>query len=716
MIDRLTTNGPLAIAVWTVMFGLSWGWPASSWGQADSLRPGLQAGAAAVDITPRQWPVRVNGQFLESSADHAVDPLYARCLVLQSGSAKVAVVVVDSCMIPREVCDEAKRLATDRCGMAGDRILIAATHNHSSPGVMDFCLGSRSDPAYTAYLPVKIAEAIEQAIAKMEPAEWGTCVVETQGFTANRRWITRCDTRLSDPFGDASVHANMHPGFDNPQFTGPSGPIDPALTLLSVRSRSGRPLALLANFSMHYFGGHPGLSADYCGLFANLVQQRFAAGDDSFVGILSQGTSGDLWWGDYSRPKIDRTMDEYTRALVDLAEPAFRAISYRSDAEVAMVERRMMLDRRTPSPERLTWARDLLKTMEGRRPSSLPEVYAEQAVYLHEHPTAEIVLQAIRVGDFAITAMPNEVYALTGLKLKLQSPLPVTMNIELANGADGYIPPPEQHRLGGYTTWPARTAGLEVQAEPKVVENLLQMLEQLAEKPRRTSIESSGHYAKTILADQPLAYYRMSEWTDDQANDSSGHHRSAEWRGDVAFFLPGPEGEAFSDQQPNRSIHSVGASLTIPIALPDEGTVEVWFWNGLIESHRAITGKLVIWDGTAIQISGHGHAQSGRMAIGERIGDVPIVRHTWHHLVVSRSAAKWQVFVNGKLELTADLDQTVDRSGAIVLGGTPDDPFAFEGRFDEVAVYDRPFSADDVAKHYAARMATVPASEGRHGK
>ena len=39
--------------------------------------------------------------------------------------------------------------------------------------------------------------------------------------------------------------------------------------------------------------------------------------------------------------------------------------------------------------------------------------------------------------------------------------------IELANGGDGYIPPPEQHLLGGYNTWPARSAGLEVGAEPR---------------------------------------------------------------------------------------------------------------------------------------------------------------------------------------------------------------------------------------------------------
>jgi hypothetical protein len=108
-------------------------------------------------------------------------------------------------------------------------------------------------------------------------------------------------------------------------------------------------------------------------------------------------------------------------------------------------------------------------------------------MYLSETPSVELKLQAMRIGDLAITAIPDEVFGITGIKLKLQSPLMLTMNIELANGAEGYIPPPEQHALGGYTTWPARTAALEVTAEPQIVETLLKLLEQISERPRRGS-------------------------------------------------------------------------------------------------------------------------------------------------------------------------------------------------------------------------------------
>ena len=134
----------------------------------------------------------------------------------------------------------------------------------------------------------------------------------------------------------------------------------------------------------------------------------------------------------------------------------------------------------------LRWAKAIVGRMGNRDiPNSLPEVYAKEAIFLHDEPRRELKLQAIRIGELGIAAIPNEVFAITGLKIKAQSPFETTMNIELANGSEGYIPPPEQHALGGYTTWPARTAGLEVQAEPKIVEAVLGLLEQVAGKPRR---------------------------------------------------------------------------------------------------------------------------------------------------------------------------------------------------------------------------------------
>ena len=95
-------------------------------------------------------------------------------------------------------------------------------------------------------------------------------------------------------------------------------------------------------------------------------------------------------------------------------------------------------------------------------------------------PTRELKLQAIRIGDFGITGIPNEVFAISGITIKKRSPLKSTFTIELANGCEGYIPPPDQHALGGYETWRARTSCLEETAEVKIVSTVLDLLNKVA--------------------------------------------------------------------------------------------------------------------------------------------------------------------------------------------------------------------------------------------
>lgn len=690
------------LAVWTLLIVLLGG------NRLGAEQPaGLQAGAVAVDITPRQWPVRVNGGFLEASADRAEDLLHARCLVLAQGDQRVALLVVDSCMIPRDVCDDAKSRIARATGIPRDRILVAATHTHSAPSVMDYCLGSRDDPQYTPYLVARMVESVEQAVGRLEPAEAAWGAVDAGELTNCRRWLTRADQRLTDPFGRDSVRANMHPGHEHPHFAGPSGPTDPALSFLSVRTRAGKPLALLGNFSMHYFGGHDGLSADYCGAFARQVQERLASGDQHFVGMLSQGTSGDLWWGDYSRPKQDRQMEEYTAELVAKLAAAWPRLQYRADVPLAMAERRMALGRRTPDAERLAWARGVLAAMGDRLPANLLEVYARQAVFLHEYPTTEVVLQALRVGELGITAMPNEVYALTGLKLKLQSPLAVTMNVELANGAAGYIPPPEQHRLGGYTTWPATTAGLEERAEPIIAAQVLALLEEVAQRPRRVYREPDGAYAKKVLDDQPYAYYRMAEWAGEWALDASGNERPARRIGDFAFFLPGPPGAAFAGAEVNRAVHSVEGHLELPgPSASSDGSVEFWFWNGLTLDARPVTATLARWGQQSVTLTGSEDAQPGRLAAGSARGAHAVPRFTWAHVVLVRDKGRMRVYLNGEQELEFDVATQADAAAPptqVTVGGFPGDTHALHGRIDEVAVYDRPLSPSQIARHYEAR-------------
>ncbi len=548
-------------------------------------------------------PVLVNGGFLQNSAIKINDPVRARCLVLDDGSTRLAIVVVDSCMMPRELLDRAKELARDKTGIATDRILISATHTHSAPAAMG-ALGCSADAKYVSLLPGKIAESIERAAKLLAPARVGWNAIDDHEHTFCRRWIRRPDKMLDDPFGQRTVRANMHPGYQNPDAIEPSGPVDPALTLLSVQSRQGRPIAVLANYSMHYHGAEP-VSADYFGRFAADMAKRIGAtsAQPPFVAIMSQGTSGDQMWMDYGRPKNDPGLEAYGDAVARFAQQAYQSITYRDWVSLAMAETRLVLGRRVPDAARLAWARGVIDRMAGRTiPASLPEVYAREAIILHEEPARELKLQAVRIGELGVAAIPNEVFAITGLKIKDQSPLETTMNIELANGSEGYIPPLEQHALGGYTTWPARTAGLEVQAEPKIVASVLGLLEKVAGRPRRAPGLTHGPYARSVLASKPLAYWRLDEMQGPVATDSSGHHRDARYEGAVAYYLPGPDAKGLSTMKGlNRAVYFAGGSLESQMKnLADSYTIELWFWNGLANDVRPITGEIACFaTGTA---------------------------------------------------------------------------------------------------------------------
>lgn len=112
----------------------------------------------------------------------------------------------------------------------------------------------------------------------------------------------------------------------------------------------------------------------------------------------------------------------------------------------------------------------------GRR-----EVYAHETLDVAAYPpTVKVKLQAIRIGELGIVSSPCETFVETGLAIKQESPLKPTFVIELANGYNGYLPTPEQHGLGGYETWRAKSSYLAVDAEPKLRSTLLKLLNDVA--------------------------------------------------------------------------------------------------------------------------------------------------------------------------------------------------------------------------------------------
>ena len=706
----------LRLPVWLRWLLLGCALGASGPLDATGASKAFRAGAFAMDVTPTNYPVVINGGFLAAFAQSAVDRLHARCLVLDDGQTRVGLCVLDSCLIPRELADQVKVEIQKATGLAPDHIMISATHTHFAPSLMQ-ALGTPSDPQYIEFLRPRLVEGFRRALNQLEPARVGWNVASAPGQTHCRVWIRRPDRIDTNPFGERAVRANMHPGYQNPDTIGPSGPSDSDMALLSVQALSGRPIALLANFGMHYHGDTKPVSADYYGRFAVKIAQLLGATNQQppFVGIMSQGFSGDQHWMDYSKPARNVSLDAYAETMARIAYEACQTIQYHESVPLAMLDQDLVLATRQPDEKRLAWAKEVVGAMQNRLATNLAQVYAAEQLWLRDSPTRPVKLQVLRVGGLGITMTACEVFALSSLKLKAKSPLQPLMNIELANGEEGYIPPPEHHWLGSYNTWACRSAGLEVNAEPKVVDALLGMLETVSGEPRRPIVEPPSFYAQRILKAEPLAYWRMNEFGGPVAVDATRSRRNATYEKGVVFYLDGPTSSPLSDPSAiNRAPHFAGGRMVSPMPVPgSQYSVEMWVWNGLPPRIRGLAGYLLEW-GDRLAIGGTNGAQ-GRLVLqpsgqgAEIIGTKEIPLKTWTHLVFTRDDHQVSAYVNGLLDLAGEASPNDPASRAnLYIGGRSDLEATFEGKIDEVAVYDRPLGAAEVLRHFQDAALALP--------
>lgn len=441
----------------------------------------FRAGAYAQDITPAKFPISVNGGMTDRLAKSAHDRLHARCLVLDDGATKIAFAVCDSCMIPREVTDPAKAIAAKLTRIPPERILISATHTHSAPTVGGV-FQSEPDSDYQKFLAEKIAEGIAAANGRLAPAKIGWAVGKDPDQVFNRRWKVQNAELLANPFGGVD-QVRMNPPRAHKDLVEPAGPTDPDVSILSLQTAAGKPLALLANYSLHYVGGFPELSADYFAVFAEKIGNLLEA-DKDFVGIMSNGTSGNINNVNFRVQPPKQQAGEQIRIVADsVAQAAFKAykmIEHRDFAKLAMAQKEIELGVRLPSESDVQRAKDILARAEAANKKVLTtqsEIYARETVLIAKYPAkVPVIVQAVRIGELGIVANPCETFVEIGLEIKQKSPLRPTFTIELANGYNGYLPTPEHHELGGYETWRARSSYLEANASHKIMETWRELL------------------------------------------------------------------------------------------------------------------------------------------------------------------------------------------------------------------------------------------------
>ncbi len=439
----------------------------------------LRLGVAAVDITP---PVGapMAGYYYTRIATGVHDPLHVKAMVLEQGSDKIAMAACDLVSLPASISDAARNMVNQRIGLMTDHVMISATHAHTTPVI--WTVPSRYDldgeakqitQTYTDLLAGKIAEAIVKANAALAPVEMRAGVGEESSLSFNRRYF----------MNDGTVGWN--PGKLNPNIARPAGPIDPGLPVLYFASPGETaPVAAYVNFGLHQdTTGGLQFSADFSYPLGQVL--RMAKGDD-FFSMFTIGAAGNVNHLDTSRKDAQSGYQEQARIGAVLAGDVLKIIQA---APVVPVGRISVSDKilHFPVPHytqaEIDWATRTQGTF--NTPHAAPFLDLVKAARILElnardGKPLDAEVQVFTLGkQVAIVGFPGEMFAEFGLQLKEDSPYPITILAEQANGAFVYIPNRVAYEEGNYEPTAAR---LPVGAGEELVDSALDQLLTLARK------------------------------------------------------------------------------------------------------------------------------------------------------------------------------------------------------------------------------------------
>lgn len=406
----------------------------------------LQAGVAEA-VMPSQPGLDLAGYVARDNPSRDKhDDIFVRALVLRSGDCLLLLLAADvvgfavsvSDAIRAETTRQAKEALPADAPVAHVDVMLAATHTHSAPASMPLRGCGEVNEAWLQSLGELLAQTARRAVEELQPARLGSGMGAVRGIAGNRR------------APDWKRGGNA-----------PAEPVDTQLGVLRVETTEGATLACLINFACHpvVLGeDNLAISADYPGAAARRLGHHLGA-----VVLFANGACGDI---NPTRGGSWAEVDSLADAVAAEAQRVWPGIQTTADVPLAARSRRITLPLLPlpPRDELESLAQQFRHERESadhniqRRIAEAYQQWAEAALSRErEAPPHQIEIQALRLGEAALIAVPGELFVELGLQIKQQvqrhlaaSGLRQVMVAGYANGNIGYIPTRAAYSAGGY--------------------------------------------------------------------------------------------------------------------------------------------------------------------------------------------------------------------------------------------------------------------------
>ena len=349
----------------------------------------FRAGIAVRNVTPDPLLPVSGGVGPSAPVTKKAGELNVRALVFEQDGTRVAIVSADFLGFPAQLGNRVRAAVKS---IPAENILIGATHTHSAPdcyGFPDGKGGTSADPKYLEMVCTRMAEAINEAVTKLQPAKLKIATGEAKGKIAYNYYA--------------------------PQL------YDPRCSVIQALDASGKPFATLVNYAVHpeVLGNDAGiLSPDLVG---PLYDQIAAKGGGT--GIFMNGAQGGMITADNRRENGEsRTWEECQRIGTLLADEALRIVA--TAAEQA-------------SPKLSCHARPLTFPVDSPLMRALLKALPGGTAATDGKLTTQLNL--INIGNAQILTIPGEALPNIGYYLKRKMRGDHNLLFGLTNDAFGYI-------------------------------------------------------------------------------------------------------------------------------------------------------------------------------------------------------------------------------------------------------------------------------------